>query len=242
MPTDAPVVLLIAKAQPVRVRMRDRLPGGVRTVEARTLADLPPDVPRSQVDLVISDVRATDRRALALYHRIEADPELPVTPIILLVPEAPSEEPTRAVAKASPPAASSVGLEKLEALVRHHLALKTKPSSRTPAGQLSLRERIDRVVNSHLEFTDFTVRDLADIVGLSRRHLTRRMKEAMGTTPAALIRERRLERAEHLLGQDPDTILQVAQSVGFRSASAFSKAFRRHTGATPSEYVRQSNG
>jgi transcriptional regulator GlxA family with amidase domain len=74
---------------------------------------------------------------------------------------------------------------------------------------------------------------------MSRRHLTRRMKKAFEATPAAYIRTRRLERARALLAENPPSVAAVAEAVGFRSASAFTKAFRQATGRVPTEYARE---
>lgn len=79
-------------------------------------------------------------------------------------------------------------------------------------------------------------------MGLSRRQLTRRMKAAMGPTPAAFIRTRRLNRAKELLAAGPETVKQVARAVGFASASAFAKAFRGHAGIPPSVYAKRHDG
>ena len=95
------------------------------------------------------------------------------------------------------------------------------------------------LIERNLDVPHFAVKDLADALGMSRRPLTRRMKEAFEATPAAYIRTRRLERARALLAENPPSVAAVAEAVGFRSASAFTKAFRRATGRVPTEYARE---
>ena len=97
------------------------------------------------------------------------------------------------------------------------------------------------LIERNLDASQFAVEDLAGALGMSRRHLTRRMKEAFDAevTPAAYIRARRLEWARALLTEEPPSVAAVAEAVGFRSASAFTKASRRATGRVPTEYARE---
>jgi transcriptional regulator GlxA family with amidase domain len=97
-------------------------------------------------------------------------------------------------------------------------------------------EAATNAVDEHLDNPDFTVDQLAEAVALSRRQCTRRLKEAVDMTPAKFIRHRRIEHAQTLLQTDPETIAEVAYSVGFRSPSHFSKVFREATGQSPSAY------
>lgn len=52
--------------------------------------------------------------------------------------------------------------------------------------------------------------------------------------------QRRMSRGEQLLAETGLPIGQVAQSVGYRSASRFAQLFRAGTGLTPGEYRRLS--
>jgi AraC-like DNA-binding protein len=49
----------------------------------------------------------------------------------------------------------------------------------------------------------------------------------------------RLLRAMALLAEPGTTVLRVATDVGFDSVSAFTRAFRRYTGETPTAYRRR---
>ena len=133
--------------------------------------------------------------------------------------------------------------EALRVLVAHRLAVCDSGAAATSGLHLppsaSFRERVRAVVERNLDASQFAVEDLAGALGMSRRHLTRRMKKAFEATPAAYIRTRRLERARALLAENPPSVAAVAEAVGFRSASAFTKAFRRATGRVPTEYARE---
>ena len=198
-------------------------------------------------DLVISPLRPADR-ALALYRRVRSDPQIPAVPALLLAPSVPEDAPSGDVSPSvlDLPGLGAAKRKALRVLVAHRLAVCDSGAAAASGLPLppsaSFRERVRAVVERNLDVPHFAVDDLAGALGMSRRHLTRRMKEAFGTTPAAYIRARRLERARALLAENPPSVAAVAEAVGFRSASAFTKAFRRHVGRVPTEYAREQSG
>jgi AraC-like DNA-binding protein len=74
---------------------------------------------------------------------------------------------------------------------------------------------------------------LAQALAMSPRTLSRRIK-AEGSTLPQLRSEVGVEYAEMLLLQTEKPIAQIAQSAGFADAAAFTRAFKRTTGQTPS--------
>jgi AraC-like DNA-binding protein len=197
--------------------------------------------PEDGPDLVISPLRPADR-ALALYRRIRSDPQIPAVPALLLAPTAPGElsgDDVLAESVADLPGVEGTTREGLRALVAHRLAV-CKPSAGPPhAPDTSFRERVEAVVERNLDVPSFAVEELAGALGMSRRHLTRRMKEELDAAPAAYIRGRRLDRAKTLLAGDPPSVAAVAEAVGFQSASAFTKAFRQAIGQVPTDYAHE---
>jgi AraC-like DNA-binding protein len=84
----------------------------------------------------------------------------------------------------------------------------------------------------------WTVEKLARSVDVSRASLAARFRAGVGEPPMAHLTRWRLTLAADLL-QAPDArVGEVARSVGYDNAFAFSTAFRRHLGTTPTEYRR----
>ncbi len=81
----------------------------------------------------------------------------------------------------------------------------------------------------------WTLAALAAEVGASRSALAERFPKAVGQTPMQYLARRRLELAASLLN-DGATIAAVAHRVGYGSEAAFSRAFKRSTGITPSTW------
>ncbi|XWV18640.1 MAG: response regulator [Gemmatimonas sp.] len=98
------------------------------------------------------------------------------------------------------------------------------------------RERVLSVIDARLSDSDFGVAELADAVAQDRSHLFRRVKQAFGTSPSNLLRERRLELGARLLIVERGTVADVAYAIGFNSVSYFCQCFLRQYGETPATY------
>jgi len=104
--------------------------------------------------------------------------------------------------------------------------------------QIEARDRFADLaawVQAHLR-QDLSADVLAERACLSPRHFTRRFKAVFGTTPATFVEELRLGEARERLTLPNQTIDSVADSVGFKSADAFRRAFERRFGLQPSIY------
>jgi transcriptional regulator GlxA family with amidase domain len=81
----------------------------------------------------------------------------------------------------------------------------------------------------------WTVAALATIAGLSRAAFARRFVRAAGISPERWLTRHRLRTAAwHLLLKD-QRLVGVAHAVGYACEFAFSKAFKRVMGVSPSE-------
>lgn len=86
-----------------------------------------------------------------------------------------------------------------------------------------------------------TVAAIARRLGTSGRTLQRRLA-AGGTSFARLVDEVRRERAEAFLAARDVSIAEVSFLLGFSEQSAFTRAFRRWTGRSPTEHRRSLAG
>ncbi len=80
---------------------------------------------------------------------------------------------------------------------------------------------------------ELRVRELARRLGLSHNHLDRLFKAAFKVSPAAYIRDRRMQRARHLLENSTLPIKVVAANVGVPDLQAFNKCVRKAFQASP---------
>lgn len=83
----------------------------------------------------------------------------------------------------------------------------------------------------------WTVPQLAKHAALSRSAFFVRFRDAVGVAPMAYLLTWRMALAKNLLRASRLSVADVAERVGYRSASAFSIAFTRFTGQTPSGFA-----
>jgi AraC-like DNA-binding protein len=79
----------------------------------------------------------------------------------------------------------------------------------------------------------WTVGELARRVGLSRTVFAARFRSLVGETPGAYLGRLRDQLAARWLGEGRLSVAEVAARVGYSSASAFHRAFRRRAGERP---------
>ena len=136
-------------------------------------------------------------------------------------------------------------------VVRGACAIRTQRGTlqRVEAGAVLLRQnsttkRADPAVSRALALMQaepakrWTVERLARAVGLSRAAFARRFVALSGRSPLRYLTELRLALAASLLENDDASLAEVALRVGYVSEFAFSRAFKRQHGVTPSRFRR----
>jgi AraC-like DNA-binding protein len=83
----------------------------------------------------------------------------------------------------------------------------------------------------------WTVAQLAKEAALSRSAFFERFSRALGVAPMAYLLRWRMAKAKNLLRLQDSSVAEVAERVGYGSASAFSVAFTRHVGVSPARYA-----
>lgn len=86
----------------------------------------------------------------------------------------------------------------------------------------------------------WTVEELGRSVGLSRSALHQRFVDVLGETPAQYVARWRVQLGSEMLRNSQASILGVAHEVGYASEAAFSRAFKRIVGQSPSAWRRSS--
>ncbi|TCC53550.1 AraC family transcriptional regulator [Kribbella capetownensis] len=85
---------------------------------------------------------------------------------------------------------------------------------------------------------DHSLSALAASAAISARHLARLFRTEFHTTPARWVERVRLDRAQQLL-LDGHSITSAARLSGLGSDETLRRAFARHLGTTPTEYLRR---
>lgn len=100
-------------------------------------------------------------------------------------------------------------------------------------------ENLKTIIHNSLEETILSVEDLAALVFLSSRQMSRKVKSITGLTPARMIREVQLNKARIILEEKTFTsVSDLAFQCGFEYPATFSKLFKKRFGKSPSEYLK----
>jgi len=97
-------------------------------------------------------------------------------------------------------------------------------------------QRLYGVIHERLSNPDLDVDQMAQALYVSRSSLYRELREHLHCSPMDLLMRIRLEEAARLLADEDRTIQSVAEAVGFRRQSHFTRRFTAYFGESPSTY------
>ncbi|EKF17493.1 helix-turn-helix domain-containing protein [Nitratireductor pacificus] len=109
---------------------------------------------------------------------------------------------------------------------------KVQPAATPPRDRRQLRQVRELMVSDLAR--DWTIEALAREAGLSQKRLKTGFRGLYGVAVYAYLQEQRLLEARRLLGAGGMSVTQIALSVGYNSASHFSRLFARRFGLQPS--------
>lgn len=88
----------------------------------------------------------------------------------------------------------------------------------------------------YLHSADITLEELSNVFSFNMSYLSRVIHETSRNTFQELLKEFRMEKAEHLLRNSDLSIEQIARQVGYKNASPIYKGIRERHGVTPIQY------
>ena len=124
---------------------------------------------------------------------------------------------------------------------------KYSGSNLDEAKKMELIERIKEVMNDPDQICreDFTSKELAQLVDSNTTYVSQVINETYGLSFSTLLGNSRVKLVCRRLREgsqyDNFTIEGIANSVGFKSRTAFINAFKREVGLTPSQYIRMAD-
>lgn len=120
-------------------------------------------------------------------------------------------------------------------------AALTQPTTvRDTAAGHPLVRSVSEYVNDNLD-TPLRLDDIAAAVFLSPSHLSRTFRKLAGVSISEFIAGQRLENAVHYLQNTGMSVTEIAEQLGFSSATYFTAWFRRMTGQPPLQFRKKSS-
>jgi transcriptional regulator GlxA family with amidase domain len=130
------------------------------------------------------------------------------------------------------PPVDDILADALRIAVLLRLARAGEPERAGTALQPWRLKRVLRHIDDNLA-QPITLQDMAAAAGLSRMHFAARFRAATGLRPHDYLLRQRIERAQALLRDERETVVDVALSVGFQTQAHFTTVFKRICGDTP---------
>lgn len=122
---------------------------------------------------------------------------------------------------------------------RNRARYQTSPL--TPALKRQYHARLVEYMETARPYLDMqlTLEGLASGLGIRASHLSQVLNEAAGLGFHEFVSRYRVEEVKARIASDESgTLLSAAHEAGFNSKASFNRAFKRHTGMTPSEFAR----
>lgn len=126
------------------------------------------------------------------------------------------------------------------------LSLLRRESNQAEAGGSEIHGKMlaDKFMEL-LEQSDGHIRrvsDVAQMLNVTPKYLSKLLMKTMNRTPSDMVTFFTLKAIENRLRFTDMTMQQIADELGFSSASSFGKFFREHQNMTPLEYRKQYHG
>jgi signal transduction histidine kinase/DNA-binding response OmpR family regulator len=101
-------------------------------------------------------------------------------------------------------------------------------------------EKINKIILENLNNNDFTINELAQQCGYSRKQFTQIVQEQTGLTPVKVILEVRMQKAYKLIVIEKyQSINEVYFAIGLNSRTYFNKVFTKRFGVKPGELIKK---
>ena len=209
-----------------------------------------------RIHIIISDILMPIMDGYELMKVIKSDSEKSHIPIILLTGRATIQDKLKGMemgadAYIEKPFSADILLVQISNLLcgRENLRefyvsspLASLNSTSFSKADEEFLNKLNDIINKHLDDVNLNVNILADLMNMSRPTLYRKLNTISKTSPNDLIKIARLKKAAELLVKENMKIYEVSEAVGFRSQSYFWTSFIKHFGVSPSKYVKSVKG
>ncbi len=243
-------ILLVEDNEELRLYLKDTLQDSYKIYEAKDGKEGIKVCLQVSPDLIISDVMMPNMNGVDMCRNIKTDVRISHIPIILLTAKSSFDHKIEGLKTgADAYIVKPFNMRLLEVQVINILESRRKLKERfvkdininpkeisSSTADDRFLEKAIKIVENHIDESEFTVNDFMAEIGMSRSSLHLKLKALTNKSTTAFIRSIKLRTAAVLLRETDQTISEIAYKTGFSSSTYFSKCFRQVFGKLPTEY------
>ena len=249
-----PIVLLIEDNADLRNYIKRNVEGYYTILEAVDGEDGWKKSLEHMPDIIVSDVMMPKMDGFELCKRLKTDERTSHIPVIMLTAKSASKDKIKGFEsgadqylmkpfEAGELRARMQSLIEQRRRIREHFRRKgifeLDESNITPLDKKFL-QKVGSLISQNISSTSFSVELLAEMAGVSRSVLHRKIVSLTGEAPVDLIKRIRLNRAAAMIENKTGNISEIALDLGFANPAYFSECFKKQFGIPPSQYSRKS--
>ncbi len=210
-----------------------------------------------QPELIILDLVLPDIDGISLIKTIKSDKFLAYIPIIILSAKNDPEMQVKGVeAGAEMFITKPFNIDYLETVVARFLqrdenlkeyynsafsSFDLKDGRLIHKDEKAFFEKILQIIDESISNPELSVEFISSSLGVSTRHLYRKLKNITDKTPSDIIKEYRFKMVERLLVTSNMSVEEIIYKVGFNNRGNFFRLFSQKYGITPKTYREQQS-
>ncbi|WP_020532559.1 hybrid sensor histidine kinase/response regulator transcription factor [Flexithrix dorotheae] len=253
---EQPVLLIVEDNKDIRKYIMEELSIEFTVKEAANGAEGLKIAESEIPDIIISDVMMPEMDGITMCNKLKINVTTSHIPIILLTARASTKFEVEGLNVGADDYVTKPfnllllkarifnlinNRKKLRAYFSNNLSLEPKDIT-TASMDDQFIKKVMEITEKELANPDFGVNEFARALGFSRTQLYRKFQALTGQTVKEFIRAYRLKYALKLLETKAYSISEIAYQVGFRNHPNFTRAFQKHFGYSPSDYLNDLEG
>ena len=246
---ERPIVLIIEDNADLRNYLADNLSKIYKIIVSSDGREGIESAYNSIPDLIVSDIMMPNVDGFELCTTLKQDERTSHIPIILLTARSDDEDKFRGLEYgADEYFLKPFNMKELKVRIknlieqRERIRLQYNKDSVLTVGSIT-ESSVDKIflekslllVEKNISDPNFGVKELANVLSMSRKQLHRKLRALINISPNRYIRKIKLNRAKQLLIQKVGNITEIAYKVGFSSSSYFTKCYKEEFDKVPSE-------
>ena len=250
-----PLVAVVEDNPQLRSYLKTVLGEDFRVMTAGNASDGLEMISTHMPDVITTDVMMEGMDGYEFCRRVKDDPELSHIPVVMLTAKVAEEDKiagykNKANAYITKPFNPELLIAVLNNLVEETERMRKAVLSPRQEGEpveipmmseydRNFLERLDGLIDEHISEPMMKTSELAEMMGMSRSSLFRKMSALAGVAPNEYVLIYKLNKSVEMLKHGELNISEVAYALGFTSPSHFSNTFKKRFGVSPKNYIQK---